>query len=250
MTPPALNRFARAALAVLPAALILSVILNIFLFWRGQLYYLQLNQLRLDPLGLGVYPATSPNPVAQTVIVFWGDSRAAAWTAPELRPEVTFINRGIGAQTTAQIVGRFTEHVSGLKPDVVILQAGINDLKTIPLFPDEQAAIIANCKANLQQMVALAAQAEADVIVTTIFPLGELPLERRPFWSDEVALAIDEVNQFLYTLESEHVTILDTARILSNAAGLVDPSYSQDFLHLNARGYEALNHELVLLLHR
>lgn len=40
-----------------------------------------------------------------------------------------------GAQTSAQVVWRFAEHIAPLQPDKIILQVGINDLKTIPLFP-------------------------------------------------------------------------------------------------------------------
>lgn len=83
-----------------------------------------------------------------------------------------------------------------LQPDIVILQVGINDLKTLPLFPERQEEIIANCKTNIQQIVDKSLQADASVILTTIFPLGQLPIERRLFWSEEVALAIDDVNQF------------------------------------------------------
>ena len=49
-------------------------------------------------------------------------------------------------------------------------------------------------------------------------------------------------------MESDQVTILDTAKVLANGQGLTDPLYSKDFLHLNEKGYAALNRELILLL--
>ncbi len=53
-----------------------------------------------------------------------------------------FVNRGIGNQTTAQVLGHFHAHVAPLHPQTIILQVGINDLKTIPLFPEQAETII------------------------------------------------------------------------------------------------------------
>jgi lysophospholipase L1-like esterase len=44
----------------------------------------------------------------------------------------SFVNRGINTQTSAQVLGRFDKHVVPLHPNIVIVQVGINDLKTIP----------------------------------------------------------------------------------------------------------------------
>ena len=109
----------------------------------------------------------------------------------------TFVNRGIGAQTTAQVLGRFTQDVAPLTADIAVIQVGINDLKALPLFPEERASIVQNTKDNIMKLVQLSLAAGARrVMLTTIFPLGEIPWERRLVWSDDVAVAIDEVNSF------------------------------------------------------
>ena len=217
------------------------------IYKRAQHYYLQLNASHLDPLGLSAF-ADIPVNAQPPVIVFFGDSRAAQWTAPSQIKNVTFINRGIGNQTTAQILGRFEAHVKPLHPQIIVLQAGINDLKTIPLFPDQKEAIIDNCKANLQQIVDLSRATGARVIITTIFPLGKLPIERRLFWSDDVEIAINDVNAFIETLANDKVTIFETDKVLANSDGMIYPQYSQDFLHLNPTGYAALNEAIYELL--
>jgi len=223
------------------------------LYRQGQEYYLQLNETRLDPLGLKAFPIrqarVSPAD-GKPLVVLLGDSRAAAWPAPTQLEGFTFVNRGASAQTTAQVLGRFPYHVPSLKPDILVLEVGINDLKTIPLFPERKAAIVADCEANIQKLVELATRDNTRVILVTIFPLGQIPIERRPFWSEDVALAITEVNQFITMLASDSVEIFDAGKILSNESGIVDPRYSKDFLHLNATGYEALNRELSLVLQR
>jgi lysophospholipase L1-like esterase len=246
------NTFTRLAVIGAILLLLVSAGLNVYLYQQGRDYYLQLNAVRLDPLGVSAYPTNSPQAVNLThkpLVVFFGDSRAAGWITSTLPADLTIINRGIGAQTTAQVLGRFPYHISLLKPDVVVLQVGINDLKTIPLFPDQEATIIANCKANIQQIVELSRQSGAEVILTTVFPLGKIPLERRPFWSDDVALAIKDVNHFIATLAGDKVKIFDAASILSDGQDTLNPAYSQDFLHLNDQGYVVLNQQLIRILY-
>jgi hypothetical protein len=162
---------------VLAIILLISSIFNIILYRQGQEYYLQLNETRLDPLGLKAFPigqARDNLADGKPVVVFLGDSRAAAWPAPTQLDGFTFINRGASAQTTAQVLGRFPYHVPSLKPDILVFEVGINDLKTIPLFPERKAAIVADCEANIQTLVDLATQDDMRVILVTIFPLGQI----------------------------------------------------------------------------
>jgi lysophospholipase L1-like esterase len=181
------------------------------------------------------------------VVVFFGDSRAQSWPAPDLGP-YTFVNRGIGNQTSAQVAQRFKDHVEPLRPQIIVVQVGINDLKAIPLFPERKETIVANCQENIGQIVADAARLGATTILTTILPVGRVPVERRLFWSDDVALAVDEVNGYIRSLEGEDVIILDAFAVVADERGVAQSEYSSDLLHLNAAGYEALNKELVGML--
>jgi lysophospholipase L1-like esterase len=246
-----ISKFMTMSAVFLACVLIISIWLNSYLYQKGRDYFLQLNSTRLDPLGLSAYPITSranTKQVEKPVILFFGDSRAAAWPSPDQITNANIINRGIRAQTTVQVLGRFTYHVVPLKPKIVIIQVGINDLKTIPLFPDQKETIVKNCKSNIQQIVNLSLENDSRVILTTIFPLGQLPIRRRPFWSDDVATAINDVNAFIGSLASDLVTVFDTGKVLANERGIIEPSYSWDFLHLNLKGYAALNRELIHLL--
>src|SRR5437870_3849107 len=111
-TPPRPHRIRGWLMALLAAALLASLVLNAWLAVQARQYYLELNQTRLDPLGLNAYPGGSRGPgtpepgVSPGTVVFFGDSRAAQWPAPELAG-FTFANRGIGAQTSAQALQRF-----------------------------------------------------------------------------------------------------------------------------------------------
>ncbi len=227
-----------------------SIIFNVLLFNRGKQYYLELNQTRLDPLGLNQYPVHS-NPQnnldRKTSLVFFGDSRAASWSSPQLA-QYEFINRGIGSQTSVQTLQRFDHHVKPLKPDIILLQVGINDLKTIPLFPGKKESIIANCQGNIEQIIEYSKALGAIVIISTIFPVGDIPLERKLFWSDDVSQAVEQVNAYITTLETDKVIVFDAFSILADEQGRLYPEYTQDELHLNSQGYEVLNQALVQLL--
>jgi lysophospholipase L1-like esterase len=242
----------RIAIILLSILLLASIALSLVLYARGRHYYRQLNEVQLDPLGLNHYPAGAeiapiPSSPAKRV-VFFGDSRARDWTLPSGMEQFEFINRSIGNQTTAQVLERFDEHVAPLQPDILILQVGINDLKTIPLFPERREATVADCETNIERIVSRAVDAGATVILTTIFPLGKVPLERRLFWSDEVGERLEEVNASLTALAGEQVIVLDSASILANEGGIVRDEYSRDLLHLDERGYQALNEELARIL--
>ncbi len=246
-----MNRLTNIAIVALSFALLASATLNVFLYQQGQKYYLQLNATGLDPLGLNSYPSSAEK-TQQPVIVFYGDSRAENWPAPDkiryYQKSVTIINRGISGQTTAQVLGRFQQHVASLKPKMIVIQVGVNDLKAIPLFPEQKEAIIRNCQTNIGQIVKNSLDTGAKVVVTTIFPLGTLPIERRPFWSDDVAIAIKDVNDYIKTLAGDRVIVFDSSQVLANSQGIVDPKYSRDFLHINSEGYAALNQAIAGIL--
>ena len=78
-----------------------------------------------------------------------------------------------------------------------MVEAGINDLKAIPLLPRRRDQIVSDCKANLRQIVRRSREGGAVVIVSTIFPPGKVPLERRMVWSPEIEKAVEEVNSEL-----------------------------------------------------
>lgn len=242
--------FQRFLFIFMCSALLISVVLNVVIYRRADLYYRERNRVQLEPLGLDSYPADAePRPVrdGRTRVVFLGDSRAFTWPPPDLAA-VEFINRGIGSQTTGQVLGRFDAHVAPLTPDIVVVQVGINDLKTIPLFPQERDAIVAKAQENIAAIVRKSQDLGATVIVTTIFPHGEVPWQRRFVWSPDVARAIIEVNDSLATLADERIFVLDAASILADQTGFVRREYQVDLLHINRAGYDALNERLIELL--
>lgn len=235
------------ALTFVALALLVSLAANVALFRQAREYYEQANAARLDPLDLDAYPqgppAQDPRQPGQRLAVFFGDSRAAQWPDPPGLAGLAFVNRGVGAQTSAQVRLRFDAHVRPLRPDIVIVQVGINDLKTIPLFPENRAGIVANCEEQLRQIVAASRDAGATVVLTTIFPSSEVPLERRLFWSSDVDAAVREVNAFISSLAAPDVLAFDAYALLA-PGDAVEQRYYENQLHLNEAGYARLNEGL------
>lgn len=211
-----------------------------YLYERSNHYYALFHAIRLDPLGVDAFPAADALPDDALHVVFFGDSRAAAWPAPAL-DGVAFTNRGIGAQTSTQVAGRYPHHITPLLPDVLVVQVGINDLTAVSLFPNDADAIISRVQANIDAIVTQARADGVTLVLTTVFPVGEYPLLRRPFWSDAIMDGLHTVNAHIRALAAPDVIVLDTYALLAGADGFIQPQYAADELHLSPAGYALLN---------
>jgi lysophospholipase L1-like esterase len=105
-------------------------------------------------------------------IVFMGNSITEGWAQyfPTLFPGKPYINRGIGGQTTPQMVVRFHQDVIALKPRVVVILAGINDIagntgpSTLEMIED-----------NLQAMTEMAKANGIRVVLSSVLPAYDFP---------------------------------------------------------------------------
>jgi acyl-CoA thioesterase-1 len=116
----------------------------------------QLQQRLQDWAQLGVYHqanTTLPPPApGENRVVFFGDSITNFWNLAISFPGRPYLNRGISGQTTPQMLIRFRPDVIELKPRVVVVLAGTNDLggNTGPTTLDRPQAVVAECLSILQ----------------------------------------------------------------------------------------------------
>jgi len=98
-----------------------------------------------------------PRPAAdETRVVFLGDEITEYWGSGKARffPGKSYLNRGIAGQTTPQMLVRFRQDVIALKPKVVVIQAGTNDLASLlgpitqGMFAENIMSIVELAKAN------------------------------------------------------------------------------------------------------
>jgi lysophospholipase L1-like esterase len=243
----------RLLVGFLGLALILSMLANLWLVQRTRHYARLFYISRLEPLSIQAYPVTMDTQIdsgaeAPVRVVFFGDSRARQWTLPTQNAEYTFLNRGVDGETSAQALRRFAAHVPATRPDFVVIQLGANDMMAVSLLQEDRERIIADCQRNIAEIVEQSRQLGATVILTTIFPLGTLPIEQRFLGTTAVQSAIQEVNTFIASLAADDVIVFDTAALLSDSGGRIQPAYQNDFLHVNEPAYMALNVELMRIL--
>ncbi|MEG0185952.1 MAG: GDSL-type esterase/lipase family protein, partial [Stenotrophomonas sp.] len=118
--------------------------------------------------------ARLPVPKAgQPRVVFYGDSITEGWGAEgssTFFPGRGYLNRGIGGQTTAQMLLRFPQDVLALRPQVVVILAGTNDIAG-NTGPATQAMI----EDNLHAMVELARAHGIGVVLASVLPVSDYP---------------------------------------------------------------------------
>ncbi len=175
-------------------------------------------------------------------VVFFGDSRADWWRLPAL-PGFQCLNAGVPGATAPYLARRFTAMVAPLRPDIVVVQMGVNDLVELTGGAPERERLIMGVRAAIASVVADARALGARVILTTIFPLA-----RGPYAGRAVQEAIAAINQGLASLVAPQVQLLDSAAVLCGPDGYVRDAYADDEAHLSAAGYQALNAALAPLL--
>jgi lysophospholipase L1-like esterase len=215
------------------AALAASLAANLALSVACLELYRREQRVRLQP----TFPV--PAAVARTEqraqVLFLGDSRMQEW--PDLpRDRFVTVNAGGGGETTAQILLRAGATLDAVQPELVVLQAGVNDLKTIGALPDRARETEAKCLANLSTLVALARERGARVVLVPILPTAAPSFARRLVWSSEIEAARRRVNAGLRKrfAGAAGVALLDE-HVLS-----ADTTDYRDTLHFSAQAYTKL----------
>jgi lysophospholipase L1-like esterase len=176
-------------------------------------------------------------------VVFFGDSITDNWSKEGYGgffPGKPYVNRGIGGQTTAQMLVRFRADVLDLRPVAVVILAGTNDVagNAGPVTAEQ-------IQENLASMAELARVHGVAVVLASLLPVsddkkdaGGQPLTRTVQRPTE---SIRALNRWLseYAAKNGHVS-LDYFSAMADARGLLRPELNDDGLHPNARGYAVM----------
>jgi len=176
-------------------------------------------------------------------VVFFGDSITDDWSRPHAGgffPGRPYVNRGIGGQTTAQMLLRFRADVIALRPRAVVILAGTNDVAG-----NAGPVTLENVQDNLASMAELARLHGIRVVLASLLPVSDdkrdaagQPLlqsqERSP-------AAIAALSAWLskYAARSGHV-YLDYAGAMADPQGRLRAELSHDGLHPSAAGYAVM----------
>jgi lysophospholipase L1-like esterase len=175
-----------------------------------------------------------------------GDSRMARWNTEQLNADFNIVNLGIEGQTSSQVYCRFRNYLETDTPVMIILEVGINDLKIIGIDKKIAGSTVENYYRNIQSMINLCRDRDIKMILISIFPEGKIDLLRRFVWNRHIEDAVSEANKWLKSYcDHELIFFFDAFSLLSEDGKSVINEYRSDFLHINGKGYEMLNRELV-----
>jgi lysophospholipase L1-like esterase len=181
--------------------------------------------------------AALPAPAAgENRVVFMGDSITDGWHIAEYFPGKSYVNRGIGGQTTPQMLIRFRPDVIELKPKVVVILAGTNDISgnTGPMTVEE-------IERNYASMAELARIHDIRVIFSSVLPVNNYNEKALLFFLTRPADQILALNQWLKNYCSENGFIyLDYFSAMVDDKGMLKQDLAGDGLHPNVAGYKIM----------
>jgi acyl-CoA thioesterase I len=173
-----------------------------------------------------------PQPAGQDRVVFMGDSITQGWNLHKYFPGKPYINRGISGQTSPQMLVRFRQDVIDLKPKVVVILAGTNDLaqNTGPMTLEQT-------EGNLMSMAQLAKANGIRVVLCSVLPSVNFP------WHPglDPAPKIAALNKWIraYAGEKGYVYV-DYYSAMKDAAGGLPPTLSKDGVHPLPAGFAVM----------
>ena len=167
-------------------------------------------------------------------VVFMGNSITEAW-APlfaQLFPGKPYIGRGISGQTTPQMLIRFRQDVIALKPAVVVILAGTNDIagntgpSTLEMIED-----------NIASMSELAQANGIQVVLCSVLPVFDYP------WKPglEPAPKIIALNSWIRRYAEQHkAQYADFHTAMADARQGLPKELAADGVHPNIAGYKIM----------
>ena len=166
-------------------------------------------------------------------VVFMGDSITENWVIAD---PAFFTNgrigRGISGQTTPQMLVRFYADVIALKPKVVHIMAGTNDLAG-----NTGPSTLQDYKNNILAMVDLATLHDIKVILAGIPPVSTFIMlddhDPRP--------VVNTINSWLQELAAaRRLTFVDYAVVLADEQGSMKDELTNDEVHPTQAGYAVM----------
>ena len=176
----------------------------------------------------------APPASGENRIVFMGNSITEGWirTCPDYFAGKPYVNRGISGQTTPQMLVRFRPDVINLKPALVVILAGTNDIagntgpSTLEMILD-----------NLISMTELAKANNIKVVLSSVLPAFDYP------WKPglEPAPKIIKLNEMIKNYaEKNNIVYLDYFSSMVDERNGLKKELSGDGVHPNLAGYKIM----------
>jgi len=177
--------------------------------------------------------ALKPLAAGEKRVVFYGDSITDIWPIDKYFPGKPYVNRGIGGQTTSQMLVRFRADVINLRPAAVVILAGTNDIagNTGPISLED-------IEGNFASMAELARAHKIRLIVSSVLPIHNYTPKSVNFFLQRSPEKIRELNRWLRDYcKTTGCIYLDYFSAMVDEHGLLKKDLAEDGLHPNAAGY-------------
>jgi len=174
-----------------------------------------------------------PKPGDPPRVVFFGDSITHNWGNKKysdlFQRKKNYINRGIGGQTTGQMLLRYRQDVLALQPKVVVFLGGTNDLASYKV-----ADVVSFIEQNISSIVELALLHHERIILCSLTPVSDAIKPQTDRRDPEKILAI---NTWLKKYAAEkHVPYVDYYDAVTDGHDRIQTALTVDGLHPNHDG--------------
>ena len=178
--------------------------------------------------------ALGPPRPGERRVVFMGNSITEGWARhfPKMFPGKPYVGRGISGQTTPQMLVRFRQDVVALRPEVVVILAGTNDIAG-----NTGPATLESIEDNIASMAELASANGIRVVLASVLPAHDYP------WKPglEPAPKIGALNDWIQRYAASHDAIyLDYHAAMRDERGGLRRELSEDGVHPNEAGYRVM----------
>ena len=167
-------------------------------------------------------------------VVFLGDSITDGWRLAQYFPGKPYVNRGIGGQTTPQMLVRLFPDVIALQPAALLVFAGTNDIarntgpSTLTMIED-----------NFQAIAELAQAHGIKVILCSVTPVSDYTARRQT--PERPPSDILKLNAWMREYAARaNAVFADYYAALVDETGMLKQGFSGDGLHPNDKGYALL----------
>jgi len=178
---------------------------------------------------------------ANEKVVFIGDSITLLWPLGVSFPQMSsYINRGVGGETTISIMARFQADVTDLHPRVVVILAGTNDIAGF-----SGPMTIEQTRDNLDVMARSAAENGIRVVLSSVMPVNDYCFDpdgnRYINTVQRPPAQILALNQLIRTYaEQNRIPYIDYHAAMVDADGFMRIGLTFDGLHPTAAGYAVM----------
>ena len=211
------------AIALIPSVAMAQAITEEDKDWARLVYYQEKNaEVKTKPLA-----------------VLFGDSITRNWVREDVSwlDERNFVGRGIGGQTTMQLLVRFRQDVIELAPEYVVILAGINDIAR-----NNGYITVENTFGNLVSMVELAKCNGIKPVMCTLVAADEIGWRKRV---GDPRPQIDSLNTMIVEYAAANkIPLVDYHAVTKDADDGMIQEFRTDAVHPNLEGYKAMEKAL------